>query len=67
MKKLLTLLLSYLFFGCTFTSPFPEVSTEAGNAECKRSCKEAGAKGATYDTGPFGYERCACWLDGGRE
>lgn len=52
MKKLLTWLLSYIFLGCTFESPFP--SPDAGKQECNRSCREAGAKGAEYESGPLG-------------
>jgi hypothetical protein len=64
MKRLFYLLLLYTVLGCTFTSPL-DTDREAGVAACKRQCREAGAKKATYDTGPFGYERCECWLDGG--
>jgi hypothetical protein len=69
MKKAFAFFLSWLFFGCgcTFTSPIEERGD--GLEACTAECKDAGAKGPraiVYERG-FGYERCTCSLDGGRE
>jgi hypothetical protein len=60
MRKLLTLLLFYIFLGCTFTPPFGE--EEDGLEACTARCKDAGAKGLTYSRGTLGAEKCVCTM-----